>query len=180
MVIGYQLLVLPGGASSASLILQPSIPPPGVAELRPPIPDNRCRVLARHSIQGVFTLDMLTREKKTAVRGDYKRSWMSDDYFDLIVWYERSNAVHGFQLCYDKAQGEHALTWRTGRGFTHMQVDAGEDYPEWNNSPILVPDGSFPAEEVTREFRTRAVNLPKSLQNFVLARIKQFVSKQKH
>src|SRR3954468_1270843 len=31
---------------------------------------------------------VLAREKKTKVRGDYKRGWMSDDYCDLIVWYE--------------------------------------------------------------------------------------------
>ena len=39
---------------------------------------------------------MLTKENKVKVRGDYRRSWMSDDYLDLIVWYEPSNAIHGF------------------------------------------------------------------------------------
>lgn len=122
---------------------------------------------------------MLTREKKKYVHGDYKRSWMSDDYFDLIVWYERSNAIHGFQLCYDKPHAERALTWRARRGFSHMKVDSGEESPEWNSSPILLPDGSFPAEKVKREFHNRSVELPKSLRNFVMAKLEQFVSKRK-
>ena len=122
---------------------------------------------------------MLACEKKRLVRGDYKRSWMSDDYFDLIVWYERSNAIHGFQLCYDKRQRERALTWLVARGFSHMKVDSGEESPEWNNSPILVPDGLFPATEVIREFRRRSAELPKSLRNFVLAKLTKFVSQRK-
>jgi len=122
---------------------------------------------------------MLAREKKQAIRGDYKRTWMSDDYFDLIVWYEHSNAIHGFQLCYGKPGRERALTWEAIRGFTHTAIDSGEATPESNQTPILVPDGLFPTEEVAGEFRKRAVNLPKSLRNFVVAKIKQFHAERK-
>jgi hypothetical protein len=122
---------------------------------------------------------MLAREKKTPIRGDYKRSWMSDEYFDLVVWYERSNAIHGFQLCYDKPRWERALTWMADRGFTHAVIESGEEDPQANRTPVLVPDGSFPADSVTREFRARSGGLPKSLRNFVLAKLKQFVSKRK-
>jgi hypothetical protein len=122
---------------------------------------------------------MLTQTKKKKVRGDYNRRWMSDDYFDLIVWYERSNAIHGFQLCYGKPRWERALTWLVDRGFTHMEVDTGEAGEEkWNASPILVPDGSFPAPEVRQEFCQRSTKLPKSLRNFVLAKLTQFAAKR--
>ena len=117
---------------------------------------------------------MLSTEKKAKVPGDYRRSWMSDDYFDLIVWYEASNAIHGFQLCYGKPASERALTWLKSRGFIHSKVDGGEDDPDANRTPILLPDGSFPDAEVTREFRQRSERLPKSLRNFVLAKLKQF------
>jgi hypothetical protein len=60
-----------------------------------------------------------------------------------------------------------------------MKIDSGEDRPEWNSTPVLAPDGSLPAEEVTREFRLRATELPKSLRNFVLASVTQFVSERK-
>jgi hypothetical protein len=122
---------------------------------------------------------VLTKEKKAKVRGDYRRSWMSDDYFDLIVWYEPSNAIHGFQLCYGKPESERALTWLKARGFSHSKIDSGEDDPEANRAPILLPDASFPTAEVNREFRRRSEQLPKSLRNFVLAKVKQFAAKQK-
>ena len=121
---------------------------------------------------------MLTKEKKAKVRGDYRRSWMSDDYFDLIVWYEPSNAIHGFELCYGKPS-ERALTWLKDRGFSHSKIDSGEEAPEANRTPILLPDGSFPTEQVTREFRERSRRLSKSLRNFVLAKLKQFATRQK-
>ena len=122
---------------------------------------------------------MLTKEKKVKVRGDYLRSWMSDDYFDLIVWYEQSNAIHGFQLCYGKPATEKALTWLQSRGFAHGKVESGEDGPEVNRTPILLPDGSFPTAEVGREFDQRSKQLPKSLRNFVLAMLKQFAMSAK-
>jgi hypothetical protein len=122
---------------------------------------------------------MLATQKKVRVRGDYRRSWMSDDYFDLIVWYEPSNAVHGFQLCYGKPDSERALTWLRNRGFGHSRIDSGEEQPESNRTPILLPDGCFPTEEVSLEFRRRSERLPKSLRNFVLAKLKQFASEQK-
>jgi hypothetical protein len=122
---------------------------------------------------------MLARERKQPIRGDYRRTWMSDDYFDLIVWYERSNAIHGFQLCYGKPQYERALTWVAGRGFTHTAIDSGEQNPESNRTPVLIPDGSFPEDEVGREFCDRATRLPKSLRNFVVAKIKQFHAERK-
>ena len=121
-------------------------------------------------------MEVLAREKKAAVRGDFKRSWMADDYFDLIVWYEPGNAIHGFQLCYGKPQSEHALTWLKGRGFSHHEIDSGEDAAEWNLSPILVQDGNFPAAEVTSEFQRRSIQLPKSLRNFIASKLRKFAS----
>jgi hypothetical protein len=34
--------------------------------------------------------------------GDLPRRWISDDYFDLIIWCQPDESVYGFQLCYDK------------------------------------------------------------------------------
>ena len=120
---------------------------------------------------------MLTKENKVKVRGDYRRSWMSDDYLDLIVWYEPSNAIHGFQLCYGKPEAERAFTWLKTSGFSHSKIDSGEDAPEANRTPILLPDPSFSPAELSREFRRRSEPLPKSLRNFVLAKLKQFKKK---
>ena len=121
---------------------------------------------------------MLNKAPKTAVAGDYDRRWIGDDYFDLIVWYTPSDTVHGFQLCYDKPHWERALTWLAGKGFSHTEVDSGEDSPEANRTPVLVPDGSFPSEKVLTEFTRRGSALPVELQKFVAEKINEFARRK--
>jgi hypothetical protein len=121
---------------------------------------------------------MFDKAPKKAVRGDYDRRWLSDDYFDLIVWYTPDDAMHGFQLCYDKPYWERALTWLSDKGFSHMEVDDGEQNAYNNQTPILVPDGSFPADKVLREFARRGSELPIDLQRLVTDKIGEFVSRQ--
>jgi len=53
---------------------------------------------------------------------------------------------------------------------SHAQIDSGEDQP--------LPDGSFPAREVAREFEGRSSDLPKDLQGFVKSKIAEFVAKR--
>jgi hypothetical protein len=121
---------------------------------------------------------MFDKAPKKAVLGDYDRQWLSDDYFDLVVWYTSSGAIHGFQLCYDKPQSERALTWISSGGFSHKRVDDGES--GWGNqTPILVPDGSFPADMVVAEFRRRGTALPAELRDLVLDKIDEYVRTRK-
>ena len=127
----------------------------------------------------VNSLFMLTDEPKRSVRDDYDRRWISDDYFDLIVWYDRKDAVHGFQLCYGKPQWERALTWIRDQGFSHTEVESGEERATANRTPILVPDGSFPSKKVRREFQRRAVGLPHDLRDLVLGKIAEFETQRK-
>src|SRR5437763_11927878 len=114
---------------------------------------------------------MLKSGRKDAVYGDYDRRWMSDDYFDLIVWYKGNNSIYGFQLCYGKPHWERALTWIQGRGFSHTEIDSGEDQVEGNRTPILLPTGKFPAPEVLREFEGRSADLPRDLRRLVMGRL---------
>jgi hypothetical protein len=117
---------------------------------------------------------MLTTQPIKPVANDLDRRWMSDEYFDLIVWYESEDRIHGFQLCYDKPGRERALTWTRGRGFLHTAVDTGESKPTANHTPILVADGAFPVEQVRREFTVRSNRLPSDIRELVLARIKDY------
>ena len=52
---------------------------------------------------------MLANTPRKPVAGDRDRRWIADEYFDLIVWYEDDQTIHGFQLCYDKPGRERAL-----------------------------------------------------------------------
>jgi hypothetical protein len=112
------------------------------------------------------------------VRGDRDRRWLVDDHFDLIVWYDSRGGIHGFQLCYDKPHSERAFTWLTDRGFSNMQVDAGEAHAFGNQTPILLPDGSFPAERVAAEFERHAGTLPPELRDLVLQKIAEYAQRK--
>ena len=120
---------------------------------------------------------MLANVPITAGKHDLDRRWISDDYFDLIVWYEADGNIHGFQLCYDKPGYERALTWRYGQGFVHTAIDSGESTPTENRTPILIAaDGGFPFELVRGEFIARSKLLPTEIRDLVLSRIKEYES----
>jgi hypothetical protein len=119
---------------------------------------------------------MLRHAPKQKIHGDYDRRWIFDDYFDLIVWYTDEDAIHGFQLCYGKPRWERALTWISNRGFSHTEIDSGEDKATRNRTPILLPDSSFPVVEVMVEFERRAADLPRDLRAFVIAKIAEFTT----
>jgi hypothetical protein len=112
-------------------------------------------------------------QRARQVPGEGFRRWFADSEFDLIVWYEGSDAaspVSGFQLCYDKQDFERALTWREGLGFSHEKVDDGEDGRTVASkmTPILVPDGFFDAAAVVRRLRTHSTEMDPEVARFVL------------
>ncbi len=37
-------------------------------------------------------------------KGEPRRRWFNDDYFDLIVWFSEKDSISGFQLCCDKEE----------------------------------------------------------------------------
>ena len=111
-----------------------------------------------------------------AVAGDRDRRWISDDYFDLVLWYEADREqVYGFQLCYGKPLDERALTWICERGFTHQAIDSGEASPMSNRTPVLTAGSTFPAEQVRAEFEARSASLPEELRQFILSKIDEYV-----
>jgi hypothetical protein len=121
---------------------------------------------------------MLTNQPIRPVANDLDRRWISDEYFDLIIWYETHDQIHGFQLCYDKPHRERALTWTRTQGYLHTAIDSGETKPTANRTPILVADGAFPAEQIRSEFILRGGLLPAEIREFVLGRIKDYESHQ--
>ena len=142
----------------------------------------RTKNFSQHYIVGG---SVLANTPRTPVAGDRDRRWIADEYFDLIVWYEVDQTIHGFQLCYDKPGRKRALTWTRPGGFRHSgggsprspdvdAIDSGESRPTANRSPILIPDGTFPAPDVRREFLTRSTQLPPEIRELVLARIAEY------
>ena len=107
-------------------------------------------------------------------KGGLRRRWFSDPSWDLIVWFEPGGAIRGFQLCYDRAGDERALTWTRDAGYSHDRIDDGEGNPTKNRSPVLVSDGIFPASEIVKRFARDAAEIDPSIRDFVIARIRAY------
>jgi hypothetical protein len=102
--------------------------------------------------------------------GEPKRRWFRSEKFDLIVWMEKDK-VWGFQLCYDRDRQERALTWTSEHGYSHDRIDDGEGNPTKNQTPILVPDGAFPARKILEAFTSEAVGIDPMIRDTVVERL---------
>ncbi len=106
--------------------------------------------------------------------GENARRWFSDDFFDLIVRIAQDGSFSGFQLCYDKYKKERALTWTRGNGFSHERVDDGESNPSKNLSPILVPDGACPTQDIIRLFIERSEGIDPQLKSLIVDKLREY------
>jgi hypothetical protein len=110
------------------------------------------------------------------VPGDARRRWFGDDYFDLIIWYEPSGAIKGFQLCYDKGDYERALTWTREDGFSHNRIDGGDTPGRLKMSPILMADGHFARDKVADRFLEDAAGIEREISSFVYNRLMSYAT----
>ena len=102
------------------------------------------------------------------------RRWFSDDFFDLIVWMDHHGSINGFQLCYDKQGNERAFTWTVKNGYSHERVDNGEMNPSKNLTPILIPDGIGPAEEIVDLFLAKSKLIDAPIRSFVNDKLREY------
>jgi hypothetical protein len=105
------------------------------------------------------------------VPGDHFRRWFSDENLEIVVWYGEDGAIFGFQVCYDPRDQPRALTWTQKRGFSHATVDAGEDKPTSNRTPMLSPSHDYDAAKVREAFRTAAAGLPEKERAFIESKL---------
>ncbi len=126
----------------------------------------------RFSQLGTLMLYEVTSVKQ--YKDEPMRRWFVDNYFDLIVWF-RNGGIVGFQLCYDKTDNQHALTWYDGTGYLHNRIDDGENKPgKFKSVPILVPDGRFSNNAVAEIFIKESAELEPDISAFVYQKIIQY------
>jgi len=113
-------------------------------------------------------------ENVKQVPDDYRRRWFTDNYFDLIVWYTESGALHGFQLCYDRLGDEHALTWLPDQGFKHNRIDNTFKPYSFKKTAILVADGIVPIELIKLKFVKTSKELHEDIKQFVLEKLFEY------
>lgn len=119
---------------------------------------------------------MLMEHSCRQIPDEPTRRWMSDDFMDLIVWFEPDRSIHGFQLSYDKAGNERVLTWIAGRGFSHRSIEPGDTGPFANCTPILLANGSMPVEMVKQEYLRRSRKLEPMIRELVLLKLSEYES----
>lgn len=113
------------------------------------------------------------------IDGQRRRRWFSDEYFDLIVWFEPDGRPSGFQLCYDKKGDYRALTWNEGKGYSHNLIDEGEgDFGTAKRSPILLADGAFAAEDIAGAFLAAAGGLEAALVALIREKLAAYKPKK--
>jgi hypothetical protein len=114
--------------------------------------------------------------KSRQIENESYRRWFSDNYFDLIVWYDAGKTtIVGFQLCYDKLGMERAITWHKDKGFSHNRIDDGEaPFEHAKMSPILVSDGVFAKDTIADKFKALSVGIDPNIAEFACAKIKEY------
>lgn len=105
--------------------------------------------------------------------GDGRRRWFEAEGIELVVWFTPADEIAGFQLVYDAGGGERALTWRPRAGFAHSVVDTGDRTPLKNETPVLLPDGEVPWQELAQRFGRHAGSLDPALRRFVQEQIER-------
>ena len=108
-----------------------------------------------------------------------RRRWFADDEFDLYVWADETGTPTRFQLCYGKPRHERALTW-TPEGVHHDGVDAGDDNPTKNMTPVLTPDADVDWPTLHDRFEAASREIDPEVRGFVLQLLRNPVPLSAH
>lgn len=123
---------------------------------------------------------MLTEIRKPRqIPDEPRRRWFHSADMDLIVWFAEGDVGEGsvpiaFQLCYDKARAEKALSWKPERGFVHLLVDDGESaHGKYKATPLLMPDGACELGVLGQRFNAAGKGLPAAIRAFITTKLSQ-------
>lgn len=104
-----------------------------------------------------------------------RRRWFSDKIVDLYVWYDDSDIVIQFQICYDKGPDEKALTWTRDGGFIQHAVDDGEGgLFRMKSSPVLTKRGRADTRHALQLLKGRGAKLEHDLYQFITGKLQQW------
>ena len=112
-------------------------------------------------------------------RGEARRRWFTDDYWDLYVWIRSDRAFSGFQLCYGKPDAEHALTWMEGESPSHTSVSEaspGRSGPMSMEASLLVADGIMDVRTVAQKFWRESKHIDPDVRRYVILKLKELMS----
>lgn len=118
---------------------------------------------------------MLKEFKNVRQVENIDRKLYTDNYFDLYLWYKKdSDEFIGFQLIYCAGYNKMALTAEVGSVPFVNRVDSG-DGELYNPTDLLDGSGSFPKDELYREFYKRSSGIDKEISRVVLNVIDNYI-----
>ncbi len=104
-----------------------------------------------------------------------RRRYFSDENFDLYVWLDSHDNIVGFQLCYDLGRNERCLSWAAPSSYFHHLVDDGENRPgRPKSTPVLLPDGAFDADPISKQFKVESQTIEGRIAEFVYCKLTEF------
>ena len=105
-------------------------------------------------------------------------NYFYDDYFDLFIE-TRGKGLTWFQLCYDKYDNQHAITWSKEGHVAHNRIDEDSVGPGGvDMTPILIKDGFLDILKIAKEFEERSVDLEPWIRSKILDVIKKYPNAQ--
>ena len=109
-------------------------------------------------------------------KNEHKRRWFFDHDIDLTVWFDETEKIVGFQICYDKPINPHAFTWWEKTGYQHHEIDDGERIGTnaRKGIPILIPDGFFDKKKIVKLFQKKSNDIDPEISAFVCGKIMKF------
>lgn len=111
-------------------------------------------------------------------RGQDRRRWFTDEYWDLYVWSRPDGQFSGFQLCYGKPDAERALTWMAEGRPTHTAVSEtspGRAAATNLEASILVADGEMDVRRVAQRFWRESRHIDNDVRRYVVIKLKKLM-----
>lgn len=105
---------------------------------------------------------------------DLTRRWFSDDSMDLFVFLDQEEQLVQLQLCYDKLNDEHVLSWKKESGFSHDRIDDGQNVSGKARAPIMVANGICDVDIVLNQFKESGQEISSELFNVIYSKLIEF------
>jgi len=109
--------------------------------------------------------------------GQLRRRYFDDDWLEVFVWLDDTNQIVGFKLCYDRHEGELAVTWRKDEGFELSPVHHGEETSLYGRSQFPVEiDLPIPFAMLLQEWQARSAQIDPEVAAIIEARLRAAVT----
>ena len=108
-------------------------------------------------------------ERKKGLDGGivYSMRWFTDNDFNLSVYHDPIGKAYMFELIWDLPSSPRCIRWINGKGVNIYKVDAGEDSPLANRTPVLEKHAEADLEKMVANFKRSASKIDPEVRKLV-------------